>query len=301
MAKFRKRMSIAPGVKLNLSKSGVSLTGGAKGASVNVGKNGAFLNTGIPGTGIYDRKKLGSGKGNAEGGHIAVDGVDVNGETGPASLPSIIFALLMAALFLSFGVFSVVTNSEFFGLRLIPRIFFFGFGGFSVLVGVAKISTRKPSVSADPAKTEQEAKREREREEREQKRKAEIEAIENLVKQHSAFDDGKLIHCTSRNAIALSRTGEIGIFTEDIEGIKIVNAKDIKSMKYEKEKGPASEIKECFCVLGINDFDNPLIKISLGYYYGSSYGDDPKDKYDQIKQMWTTIKGTTGKKAKESK
>ena len=59
MAKFRKRVKIAPGVNINLSKSGISGTFGMKGASVNVGKNGAFVNTGIPGTGIYDRHKLG--------------------------------------------------------------------------------------------------------------------------------------------------------------------------------------------------------------------------------------------------
>jgi len=32
-----------------------------------VGKNGAFLNTGIPGTGIYDRTKIGGGKGGNAG------------------------------------------------------------------------------------------------------------------------------------------------------------------------------------------------------------------------------------------
>ena len=57
--RIRKSVKIAPGVKVNLSQSGVSGTFGAKGASVNVGKNGAFVNTGIPGTGIYDRQKLG--------------------------------------------------------------------------------------------------------------------------------------------------------------------------------------------------------------------------------------------------
>lgn len=56
--KFRKRIKIAPGVTLNLSKSGVSTTVGTKGASVNMGKNGIYLNTGIPGTGIYDRQRL---------------------------------------------------------------------------------------------------------------------------------------------------------------------------------------------------------------------------------------------------
>jgi hypothetical protein len=57
--RFRKSIKIAPGVKVNLSKSGISGTFGVKGASVNVGKNGAYLNTGIPGTGIYDRQKIG--------------------------------------------------------------------------------------------------------------------------------------------------------------------------------------------------------------------------------------------------
>lgn len=60
--KFRKRVRIAPGVRINLSKSGVSTTIGVRGASVNVGKQGAYLNTGIPGTGIYDRTRIGGGK-----------------------------------------------------------------------------------------------------------------------------------------------------------------------------------------------------------------------------------------------
>lgn len=58
--RFQKRIKIAPGVKLNLSKSGVSTTVGARGASVNIGKNGAHVNTGIPGTGISHRQKIGA-------------------------------------------------------------------------------------------------------------------------------------------------------------------------------------------------------------------------------------------------
>lgn len=56
--RFRKRLTICPGVKMNLSASGISFTVGGKGISANVGKNGLFLNTSIPGTGLYDRKKL---------------------------------------------------------------------------------------------------------------------------------------------------------------------------------------------------------------------------------------------------
>ena len=56
--KFRKRIQIFPGFRINISKSGISSTFGIPGASVNIGKNGTYLNTGIPGTGLYDRKRI---------------------------------------------------------------------------------------------------------------------------------------------------------------------------------------------------------------------------------------------------
>ena len=58
---YRKRVKIAPGVHLNFSKSGVSTSIGPKGAKVTFGKNGTYLNTGIPGTGLYNRQKIGGG------------------------------------------------------------------------------------------------------------------------------------------------------------------------------------------------------------------------------------------------
>lgn len=56
--KLRRRLRLAPGIMFNISRKGISTTLGIKGLSVNVGKKGAYLNTGIPGTGIYDRKKI---------------------------------------------------------------------------------------------------------------------------------------------------------------------------------------------------------------------------------------------------
>ena len=61
--RFRKYITILPGVRLNISKSGISFTFGTKGASVNVAKDGAYLNTSIPGTGLYNRQKIYSVKG----------------------------------------------------------------------------------------------------------------------------------------------------------------------------------------------------------------------------------------------
>lgn len=57
---YRKRISIAPGVRLNVSKKGISTSFGVRGASITTGRNGTYLNTGIPGTGIYNRQKIGS-------------------------------------------------------------------------------------------------------------------------------------------------------------------------------------------------------------------------------------------------
>jgi hypothetical protein len=57
--KFRRRIRVLPGFTVNLSKSGLSATVGIRGASINLGKRGNYLNVGIPGTGIYDRIKIG--------------------------------------------------------------------------------------------------------------------------------------------------------------------------------------------------------------------------------------------------
>jgi len=56
--RFRKSINIFKGVRMNVSKSGVSFTVGRKGVSTNIGKEGVFLNTSLPGTGLYDRRKL---------------------------------------------------------------------------------------------------------------------------------------------------------------------------------------------------------------------------------------------------
>ena len=58
---FRKSITICKGVKLNLSKSGVSVSGGIKGARVSLNSKGQSRATlGIPGTGVYYTKTLGN-------------------------------------------------------------------------------------------------------------------------------------------------------------------------------------------------------------------------------------------------
>ena len=51
--RFRKIFSVLPGVRLNVSKSGVSTSLGGHGATVNVGTSGKrTVTVGIPGTGL---------------------------------------------------------------------------------------------------------------------------------------------------------------------------------------------------------------------------------------------------------
>ena len=60
--RFQKRISVLPGVKVNLSKTRISTSLGGKGATVNVGPDGKPMVTlGIPGTGMSYRQQLGFG------------------------------------------------------------------------------------------------------------------------------------------------------------------------------------------------------------------------------------------------
>lgn len=52
---FRKSVKVAPGVRANVSKSGVSVSVGVRGAHVTRGKNGVTTSVGVPGTGLYHR------------------------------------------------------------------------------------------------------------------------------------------------------------------------------------------------------------------------------------------------------
>lgn len=59
--RFRRRIRLAPGLHLNLSGSGLSLSAGPRGASMTFGgRRGTHMNTGIPGTGLYARQRVGA-------------------------------------------------------------------------------------------------------------------------------------------------------------------------------------------------------------------------------------------------
>ena len=56
--RFRKTISVLPGVRLNISKSGVSASVGPRGLTLNLGRRGARGTVGLPGTGLSYSEKL---------------------------------------------------------------------------------------------------------------------------------------------------------------------------------------------------------------------------------------------------
>lgn len=54
--RIRKSFKVAPGVRLNVSKSGISTSIGGKGVTANLSKKGTRVTGSIPGTGISASK-----------------------------------------------------------------------------------------------------------------------------------------------------------------------------------------------------------------------------------------------------
>jgi hypothetical protein len=76
--RFRKSIKLLPGVRVNISRSGVSTTIGPRGASINISERGVYSNLGIPGTGISFREKLiGGSSGGRNSAKGSVDDPDV--------------------------------------------------------------------------------------------------------------------------------------------------------------------------------------------------------------------------------
>jgi hypothetical protein len=64
--RFRKRITLMPGVRLNLSKGGVSARVGIRGAGITLGKSGMTASGGLPGTGFYASHKFAQPSGSSQ-------------------------------------------------------------------------------------------------------------------------------------------------------------------------------------------------------------------------------------------
>ena len=95
--RFQKRFTIFPGVRINMSKGGLSASVGPRGADVNIGKDGITTSAGIPGTGLSYRSKLGH-KGFGLGALLLVAGLGYWGYSHFAKVEKAIGVLKPAAV-----------------------------------------------------------------------------------------------------------------------------------------------------------------------------------------------------------
>ena len=103
--RLRKSIKIAPGIRLNLSKSGISASFGKRGASVNVGTRGTYVNLGIPGSGMSFREKLGSNKqshASSKNTHI-IQNDEILAKEDPVVMSNGEFAIAIVAMILYIG------------------------------------------------------------------------------------------------------------------------------------------------------------------------------------------------------
>ena len=63
--RFRRSFKIAPGFRMNVSKSGVSTSVGRRGASFTIGPRGTRSTVGLPGTGLSYTEQTRKGSGPA--------------------------------------------------------------------------------------------------------------------------------------------------------------------------------------------------------------------------------------------
>jgi hypothetical protein len=56
--RFFRSLRVLPGVRVNFSKMGLSVTLGNRGATLNIGRTGVSTAVGLPGSGISFREKI---------------------------------------------------------------------------------------------------------------------------------------------------------------------------------------------------------------------------------------------------
>jgi hypothetical protein len=79
--RFRRSIRLGKGLRINLSKSGTSLSVGHRGATVNFGPKGEKVTVGLPGTGLSYSKMIGRPAESERSSHNSAD------ENEPPPLP----------------------------------------------------------------------------------------------------------------------------------------------------------------------------------------------------------------------
>jgi hypothetical protein len=104
--RFYRRVRIAPGLSINLSRSGPSLTMGVRGAHVTVGRRGVTKTVGLPGTGLFytSRRSLHSGYHSAASGAVTRHEQNAAAVRAEARLVLVVVAVVLALVAFAYVV-----------------------------------------------------------------------------------------------------------------------------------------------------------------------------------------------------
>ena len=94
--RFQRRIGIAPGLRLNLSKSGVSLSAGVKGLHTTIGR-APRVTIGLPGSGLSYTTTISRGRSRPAGGAVTLIA------RGVAWLVGVAIGLAILAMIASYG------------------------------------------------------------------------------------------------------------------------------------------------------------------------------------------------------
>jgi hypothetical protein len=291
--RFRKSIKIGKGVKLNLSKSGISATAGIKGMSVNIGKNGAYLNTGIPGTGLYNRAKIGGS-------------MDTGGEKNETADTEFKPPYKTFNGFISFFCFIIGLPFTFMGLAAIA-LYFTSDTNVSLalfipmtIIGILLFSlhcinhhkanknyyakeTYKKEMADAYKKTQQQLLKTQEKL---------LETKVNAINGHELFDGCKIFVINHNNIIAFSEKGFIALFTEkEADTMKLIGIDHITKINQEIKSG------DCYARIYTDDFENNVYELFIGATHGNNETENIRKVYNDIKNLYTALKksGSTGK------
>ncbi|GMO45955.1 MAG: hypothetical protein Ta2G_00940 [Termitinemataceae bacterium] len=284
--RFRKSIGIAKGVKLNLSKGGLSLTGKlAPGLSLSAGSKGVYLNTGIAGTGLYDRVKL---FGSANSDNIVNveraqnDGVGTEIQHIPykKTFGGFTSFFIWIVIFVA-GILTWISAKNDYGslqekLKLLLPCATITAAFFALwLQNKIKYNNNKKLYQAklqDVAECMQKI----------------LDLKISQTKNTEGFADAKIFALDYQNIIAFSKTGSVLFWAPQFESDKKAQgvSVDAKTLKVTQEISAG----DCYAHFLTQDFDTNKIDIYLGTAHGKQELDAIRVTYNEIKEMFSIAK-----------
>jgi hypothetical protein len=293
---------------LNVSKTGISATAGLKGLSVNVGKNGAYINTGIPGTGIYDRVKIGGNNmTDAENRNLETlwdmaandevraslfkDSFNSPCKTFNGILSAFLFLIGLPALFIGLiGLILFISESssfrgggnDVFITFIVLTIVGLAFYGLHLQNHIKAKKNKRALLEHSKKEYAEYQENLQKLEEANQKI---LEAKLNTINGHELFDGAKIFSINRNNIIAFSQKRCVALWTEkNTDSMHILGIDKITKINQEIKGG------DCYALIYTDDFENNVYQFFIGNAHGKDETENVRKLYNEIKGLYTTLK-----------